>query len=156
MPFFLRRFLTSKTRVITLGAVAFSLVALLSGLFLLPQQLKGNLSAASEKGSTASIDLGLTYLPVTRGLSEYYGLGVDFGVLVTEVAPDSPSGRAGVKVGDVILSFNGVRVGEGVSLLGMIRSCPVGNSVMLEIWRGNSCRIVEIVHKGAGEEASSR
>ena len=90
--------------------------------------------------------MGITYLPVTRGLSAYYELGVDYGALVTEVMANSPASSAGVKVGDVILSFNEVRLNQGMSLLGLMRACPNGSRIALEVWDGNGVRAVEFVH----------
>lgn len=92
-----------------------------------------------------TVDMGVSYLPVTPGVSDYYGLGVDSGALVTEVAPDSMAARAGV-VGDVILTFNGAEVREESPLLGAMRNCPAGNVIALKVWRGQSRQKVELIH----------
>lgn len=94
-----------------------------------------------------TLDMGLSYLPVTPGVSEYYGLGVNSGALVTEVVPDSIAAQAGIVVGDVILTFNGTEVGEEAPLLGAMRSCPVGNPIAMEVWRGASRQKVELIHR---------
>ena len=96
--------------------------------------------------NAVTVDMGVSYLPVTPGVSDYYGLGVDSGALVTEVVPDSMAARAGVGVGDVILTFNGAEVREESPLLGAMRNCPAGNVIALEVWRGQSRQKVELIH----------
>jgi len=88
-------------------------------------------------------NLGITYLPVTPMLSAYYDLGVDSGVLVTEVVPGSPLELASVQVGDVILSCNGCELDEGVSLLGMMRAFEPTDKIVLEVSSEGQRRIVE-------------
>ena len=62
--------------------------------------------------------------------------GVDAGVLVTEVFDGGPAERANLKVGDVIVSFNGAEV-HGVSELAWLtNSAGVGNQVALGVLRG--------------------
>lgn len=96
--------------------------------------------------NAVTVDMGVSYLPVTPGVADYYGLGVDSGALVTEVAPDSMAARAGVVVGDVILTFNGAEVREESPLLGAMRNCPAGNVIALEVWRGQSRQKMELIH----------
>ena len=96
--------------------------------------------------NAVTVDMGISYLPVTPGVSDYYGLGVYSGALVTEVAPDSMAARAGGVVGDVILTFNGAEGREESPLLGAMRNCPAGNVIALEVWRGQSRQKVELIH----------
>lgn len=91
-------------------------------------------------------DLGITYLPITQGISEYYGLSVENGALVTDITPGSPAALAGVRAGDVILSFNGKRLDGDLPLLGMMMSCPAGNTVTLEVWRAENTLKVDFLH----------
>ncbi|MBI2860221.1 MAG: PDZ domain-containing protein [Chloroflexi bacterium] len=95
------------------------------------------------------VDLGFSYLPLTSRVSAYYGLGMDSGALVTEVDPGSPAARAGVVVGDIILSFNGVSLGEATSLLGMVIACPVGHAIEMEVWRVGGVSMVTLSHTEA-------
>ena len=96
--------------------------------------------------TATAVDLGITYLPVTQNVSEYYGLEVDSGAYVTEVTPGSPSDRAGIEVGDVIINFNGAPLGEGVPLLGMMRACRAGHMIVMEVWSEEGCSTIEFVH----------
>ena len=76
-------------------------------------------------------------------LSACYDLGLDYGVLVTEVVPGSPMDLASVQAGDVILSYNGAKLDEGGSLLGMMRACRPDDRIAIEVCRNKSCHIVE-------------
>ncbi len=100
------------------------------------------------QGNSSALDHGIVYLPVTQRIADYYGLGVDSGALVTQVTKDSLVDQAGIKVGDVILSFNGVHIGEATPLLGMMRSCPMGNGIILGVWSDGNTREVTIIHPG--------
>ena len=100
-------------------------------------------SSKPAKETVTGMNLGITYLRVTPALSAYYDLGIDSGVLVTEVIPGSPMDMASVQEGDVICSCNGVKLGEGVTLLGMMRECRSDGKLTLEVCRGRNCRSVE-------------
>ncbi len=133
------------SRVAMIGVVAAILFVLILGFYFLPPLTETSLSLEPARGSAASIDLGVTYLPLTPRLSAYYDLGVDSGALVTGVAPNSPADRAGGRGGDVIRSFNGASVEKERALLGMIRACPADSDVVLEVCRGKRSQIIELV-----------
>ncbi len=57
------------------------------------------------------------------------------GVEIKLVDQDAPAGKAGLKVGDVILEFNGQRVESSATLRRMIRETPPGRAVKLGISR---------------------
>jgi len=128
------------------GGIALAVVGLISALVILvtsQSKPEGSLISTEEQ---LSIDMGVSYLPVTPRVSQYYGLTVDSGALVTEVVPGSMAEKAGLKVGDVIVAFNGTSLGEEAPLLGIIRACPPGNPITLDFWRGTSRQQAELVH----------
>src|SRR3972149_11519096 len=113
-------FSTTKTRVIAASIGTVIVISVLLGFFFFWTQADVDRPAQIDNSSPG---LGITYLNVTPAVSAYYRLGVQYGALVTEVVPGSPACLAGVETGDVILSFNGTRLGEDVSLLGMMMAC---------------------------------
>jgi serine protease Do len=64
------------------------------------------------------------------------GIGVEAGVLVTEVFDGGPAARSGLKVGDVIVRFNDTGVHGMSELAWLTNSAGVGNEVALRIRRG--------------------
>jgi serine protease Do len=59
----------------------------------------------------------------------------DSGVEVTEVDHDAPAAKAGVKVGDIILSYNNQKVESSEQLRRLIHETPAGRNVQLGISR---------------------
>jgi S1-C subfamily serine protease len=133
-----------KLRIVITGVISIVVVILVFSLFSSETE-NWALPESSATGKT-SADLGIIYLPVTQGLTEYYELGAEYGALITEVVPGSPADRAGLRAGDVILSFNGAKPEEQTPLLGMMMACPAGNTVTLEIWGETGVRMIEVFH----------
>ncbi len=133
----------SKKKLIIAGIVAAISVTVALVVSPLLPQLADRSSAELAQEADTGVNLGITYLPVTPELSAYYDLGVDSGVLVTEVTPGRPMEMASVQEGDVILSCNDTKLDEGVSLLEMIRACQPDDKVVLEISSDGQRRKVE-------------
>ena len=62
----------------------------------------------------------------------------EHGAEVTSVDADSPAAKAGVKVGDVVLEYNGQRVEGSEQLVRFVRETPVGRQVKLLISRNGA------------------
>jgi serine protease Do len=63
------------------------------------------------------------------------GLERLIGTRVTVVEPQSPAERAALKVNDVIVQYNGVRVEQDEHLIGLVKLTEVGERVPLVIYR---------------------
>jgi len=81
--------------------------------------------------------IGVTMNPegLTQELAESFGLDKNGGVLVTEVEPESPADKAGLKQGDVILKMNDKEVRSNESLRNTISLMAPGTKVKLLIFR---------------------
>ncbi len=77
------------------------------------------------------VDLGFTYVAVTKNNNSYYDLAPASGALVTSVNRGSLAEEVGLKTGDLILSLNGIALDGNTSLLGLIRGCPADSRVTL-------------------------
>ncbi len=71
--------------------------------------------------------LGVSIQEVTADLAEEFGAKDLKGALVSGVMKGSPAEKAGIKQGDVLLSFNGKEVEDTGHLRNMVSLSPVGN-----------------------------
>lgn len=88
--------------------------------------------------------LGLNLEDLTPTLASQLGISINKGVLVAYVAPNGPAAKAGIKVNDVITSFQGQNVTEASQLTKLLWEYNVGDTVQLTIWRGNSQQTVSV------------
>ena len=79
--------------------------------------------------------LGVSVQDVTPQLAKQFGIEQPEGALVGEVIKGSPAEKAGIKRGDVIVTFNGKKVEDSGHLRNMAASTPVGSKVNLEVVR---------------------
>ena len=68
---------------------------------------KSVITQLRETGKVTRGWLGVSVQPVTPDLAKSFGMKNDKGALVSEVMKDSPAEKAGFKVGDIILEFDG-------------------------------------------------
>ncbi len=88
-----------------------------------------------EFGETKRGWLGVRIQDVTKEIAEVEKLDKPRGALVASVAQDSPSDKAGVKAGDIILEFNGEKIQEMKELPIIVARTEVGKKVKVKIWR---------------------
>ena len=88
-----------------------------------------------EFGETKRGWLGVRIQDVTKEIADVEKLNEPRGALVASVAPNSPSEKAGVKAGDIILEFNGEKIREMKELPIIVARTEVGKKVKVKIWR---------------------
>ena len=88
-----------------------------------------------EFGETKRGWLGVRIQDVTKEIAEVENLGKPRGALVASVAENSPSEKAGVKSGDIILEFDGQAIQQMKELPMIVAKTKVGKSVKVKIWR---------------------
>ena len=86
-------------------------------------------------GETKRGWLGVRIQDVTKEIAEVEKLDTPRGALVASVAKNSPSDKAGVEAGDIILEFNGVAIKEMKELPIIVARTEVGKKVKVKIWR---------------------
>jgi serine protease Do len=98
-----------------------------------------------EFGETKRGWLGVRIQDVTKEIAEVEQLDEPRGALVASVAENSPSYKAGVKAGDIILEFNGERIQEMKELPIIVAKTEVGKKVDVKIWRNKKEIIKKII-----------
>ena len=88
-----------------------------------------------EFGETKRGWLGVRIQDVTKEIADVEKLDEPRGALVASVAEDSPSDKAGIKAGDIILEFNGVKINQMKELPAIVAKTKVGKTVKVKIWR---------------------
>ena len=88
-----------------------------------------------EFGETKRGWLGVRIQTVTKEIADVEKLKKARGALVASVAPDSPSDKAGIKDGDIILEFDGKKINEMQELPLIVAQTKVGKVVNVKIWR---------------------
>ena len=86
-------------------------------------------------GETKRGWLGVRIQDVTKEIADVENLDKPRGALVASVAENSPSDKAGVKAGDIILEFNGEVIQEMKQLPIIVARTEVGKKVQVKIWR---------------------
>ena len=100
-----------------------------------------------EFGETKRGWLGVRIQDVTQEIADVEKLDQPRGALVASVAQNSPSDKAGVKAGDIILEFNGQKIQEMKELPMIVARTEVGKKVKVKIWR-NKKEIIKTITLG--------
>lgn len=91
---------------------------------------------------TSAAALGLDCATVTEFDARFYRL--PYGCLVTRVAEDACTDKAGICTGDVIVSFNGRTIQSVEELSGALAECHAGESVSIVVYRTRTNRHVTL------------
>jgi len=88
-----------------------------------------------EFGETKRGWLGVRIQVVTQEIADVEKLDRPRGALVASVADNSPSDKAGIKAGDIILEFDGTLISEMKELPKIVAQTEVGTTVDVKVWR---------------------
>jgi serine protease Do len=102
--------------------------------------------------------LGVNINPVTPENAQFFGLKDASGAIVSQVHPDTPASRSGLKQGDVITDVNGQKVIDNSSLQIAITEMTPGTAVKLGIVRDGKPMTLDLTvgqYNASGEQASN-
>ncbi len=100
-----------------------------------------------EFGETKRGWLGVRIQDVSQEIADLEKLDKPRGALVASVAKNSPSDKAGIKAGDIILEFNGTLIKEMKELPKIVAATEVGKIVKVKVWR-NKKEIIKKIKLG--------
>jgi S1-C subfamily serine protease len=88
--------------------------------------------------------IGVGVQELNPELSEYFGIDKGTGILVSSVDKDGPAAKAGLKVGDVIITADGNRMEHSQDLVGLIQDKEKGDKITIEYLRNKKKRTVDV------------
>ncbi|MCL6560759.1 MAG: trypsin-like peptidase domain-containing protein [Firmicutes bacterium] len=99
-----------------------------------------------KKGGVDHPWLGVYLQGLTKDAAQYLGLEGTDGALVASVVPGSPADKAGLKRGDVIVSYNGVEIKTPGDLTGQVQNTAIGSRVEMKVIRkGNTLSLTPAI-----------
>ncbi len=87
--------------------------------------------------------LGVVMQEITPVLARNFGFADTEGAIITEVTPDSPAERAGLRPGDVVRTVNGKRVKGMQQLRQTIAGAEIGQEMQIGFLRGGNAVTVK-------------
>ncbi len=97
-----------------------------------------------EKGKVVRGWLGVMVQHITPDLAESLKLKSNEGALIAEVAEGGPADKAKLKRGDVILEYDGRKVGRMRDLPSMVAGTPVGKEVKVLVLRNGKEKVFTV------------
>src|SRR5262249_37327236 len=88
--------------------------------------------------------LGVMIQKIDNDLAHALNLSSTDGALVSEVMHDSPAGRAGIQIKDVITSFDGKPIKEYEDLPLFVANAAIGSSVKVDALRSGQTKKFEV------------
>jgi len=123
--------------------------------FAIPINMAKDLLPQLKKGKVVRGWLGVMIQKITPDLKEKLGLKDEKGALVADVTAGGPAEEAGIKRGDVIVSFDGEDIKEMHDLPYIVASTPVGKKVTLELIRKGKKKSLQVKTGELKEEDES-
>jgi serine protease Do len=103
--------------------------------FAIPINMAKDLLPMLKTGKIVRGWLGVGVQAITPDLKEKFSLENEDGALISQVYPDGPSGKAGLKAGDVIVSFQGKEIKDSKKLPYIVSATPVGTDAEVGVIR---------------------
>ncbi|MGA2570452.1 MAG: Do family serine endopeptidase [Terracidiphilus sp.] len=128
--------------------------------FAIPAQIaRASVESIIKSGTVHHGYLGITMNDVTSDNAGFFNLPDATGAIVSQVTPDSPASRAGLKNGDVLRELNGKRIDDGRALQVAVSQTAPGTAIDLGILRDGKPETIAVTvgefHKDTGEEANN-
>ena len=96
------------------------------------------------KGKVSRGWLGILIQDVNRELAESFGMKQPRGAVVLRVLPDSPAAKAGFKVGDVVVEFNGKKIYRSSDLPLAVGQADIGSKSKVAVIREGKSKTLTV------------
>jgi serine protease Do len=104
-------------------------------------------------GKVTNGRIGIQVQELTAELAKSFGLKEVSGALISQVEKGSPAEKAGIRPGDVVLSYNGKPILTSSELALQVVNTKPGTSVPVQIWRKGASTAVNVT---VGEATAER
>jgi PDZ domain-containing secreted protein len=88
--------------------------------------------------------LGVSTKSLTPQLRDYFGVDEEIGILISEVAEDSPAEKGGLKAGDVIIKADGDIIYNKSDLVEIIHDFDPGDEIHMEFVRNRDQKSITL------------
>jgi serine protease Do len=137
--------LNTAGEVIGINTVIFSQSGGSVGIgFAIPINMAKDLLPQLKEGKVVRGWLGVMIQTITSDLKDKLGLKDKKGALVADIPPGGPADKAGIKRGDVIVSFDEREIEEMKDLPYIVASTPVGKTVTVEVIRKGRTKSIQV------------
>ncbi len=128
--------------------------------FAIPSEIaKASVDDIIKSGTVHHGYIGISMNDVTPDNAQFFNLPDATGAIVSQVTPDSPASRAGLKGGDVLRGLDGKKIIDGRALQVAVSEMAPGTSIELGILRDGKPETLHVTvgefHKENSEEASN-
>jgi serine protease Do len=89
--------------------------------------------------------LGVVLQDIDASLAKSFDLPNQSGALVSDVSPNTPAEKAGIKSGDVIVEFNGKEVADAHSLQLTVSECAPGSQAIIKLIHDGHARTINVM-----------
>jgi S1-C subfamily serine protease len=89
--------------------------------------------------------LGIGSQPVRIPVGQRAGLEREAGLMIVELAPESPAQRAGLLLGDILVTLDGQAIDDGEALQALLGGDRVGRTVAVQVLRGGSLVSLDVI-----------
>jgi serine protease Do len=80
--------------------------------------------------------IGVRIQALTDDIAEGFGLPNAHGAIITNITPNGPAAKAGMKNGDLVVGYDGKAVADSRALSRMVADTPIGKTTNIDVLRG--------------------
>ena len=97
-----------------------------------------------DQGKVTRGRIGIAIQPLTAELARSFGLKSPAGAVIINVEKGGPAAKAGARIGDVVLEWNGEAIDEPMELPRRVAATAPGSLAHMAIWRDGKRQTLEL------------